>query len=290
MIYLVLTIFIITSFFVIFKMFALYNVQTFTAVVLNYGVCIVTGLAYYGVEDTISIAYELENVLYFAGLLGLFFILGFYLIAYSSQKVGMAMSTLASKLSMLIPIGISLLLWKQEKEYPITVYLGLVLAIVSVVVITVNGKSGVKLSSSNLMLLLVVLLTSGAVDGVLSYVNTIYVHQHFQYAFPIYAFFVAFVMGSLILLIRDPKKIVSMSRATVVGGVVLGVINYFSLVLLMKALSAFDHNASVVFPYINLSVIILSAIIGGTVFKEKLDVKKVVGIALAVISIGLISL
>ena len=290
MIYLVLTVLIITSFFVIFKLFALYNVHIFTAVVLNYGVCILTGLTYYGFDNTISLSYELDGVWYYAGLLGIFFISGFYLMAFASQKIGMAMSTLASKLSMLIPIGVSLLLWNQDKEYPITVYLGLSLAIVAVFVVTVNGKSGAKLTSSNLILLLLVLLTSGAVDGLLSYVNTVYSHAHFQYAFPIYAFFVAFVLGTVILVFRESNQIKSISKATLIGGVTLGVINYFSLVVLMKTLSAFDHNASVVFPYINLSVIILSTIVGVGVFKEKMDTKKFIGIVLAVVSIALISL
>lgn len=290
MIYLVLTVLIITSFFVIFKLFAQYNVHTFTAVVLNYGVCIVTGVTYYGFDNTVSLTSELEDVWYYAGLLGVFFISGFYLMAYASQKVGMAMSTLASKLSMLMPIGVSLLLWNQDKEYPISIYLGLSLAILAVFVITINGKNSTKISSSNLVLLLLVLLTSGAVDGLLSYVNTIYDHIHFQYVFPIYAFFVAFVLGSIILIIRESKQIKMISKATLIGGVTLGIINYFSLVVLMKTLSAFDHNASVVFPYINLSVIIVSTIIGVGIFKEKMDTKKLLGILLAIVSIALISL
>lgn len=290
MIYLVLTVLIITSFFVIFKLFALYEVHTFTAVVLNYGVCVLTGLIYYGYDNTASLTYELDNIWYYAALLGVFFISGFYLMAHASQKVGMAMSTLASKLSMLIPIVVSLMLWNQGKEYPITVYLGLLLAIVSVFVITITGKKGAKLSSSNLVLLLLVLLTSGAVDGVLSYVNTVYNHVHFQYVFPIYAFLVAFILGSSILLVREPNQLKNISKLTLIGGTILGVINYFSLVVLMKTLSAFNHDASVVFPYINLSVIIVSTFIGVLVFKEKIDFKKMIGIVLAVVSIALISL
>jgi len=96
-------------------------------------------------------------------------------------------------------------------------------------------------------------------------------------------------MGSLFLLSKPQKERKSINKATIVGGVGLGVINYFSLVVLLRTLSAFNNEASLIFPYINLSVIIASTLIGVFVFSEQLDNRKKIGVIIAILAILLLS-
>jgi len=183
MIYLVLTVLIITSFFIIFKLFARYQVNTLVAVVINYGICVVTGLLLLGFNRVYQLSIDLDNIWYYATGLGFFFITGFSLMAYSSQRIGMALSTLSSKLAMIIPIVISLLLWDRDKVFDIYDYISLVATIVAIYFITVPRKGDVKLSKMHLLLLLGVFISSGGVDGILTYANTIYQHPDFSQVF-----------------------------------------------------------------------------------------------------------
>ena len=75
---------------------------------------------------------------------------------------------------------------------------------------------------------------------------------------------------------------------TVLGGIVLGVPNYYSMEFLLKALQTKGLESSTVFTINNVSIVILTTVFALTFFKEKLVKKNWIGIGLAIISILLV--
>ena len=74
------------------------------------------------------------------------------------------------------------------------------------------------------------------------------------------------------------------------GGIALGVPNYFSVFFLLKALQFEGLNSAEVFTLNNVSIVVLTTLLGIVLFREHLQWKNWVGVVMAVISILLISL
>ena len=95
-------------------------------------------------------------------------------------------------------------------------------------------------------------------------------------------------MGVIVLLYQKVKGILSFEFKSILGGVLLGVPNYFSIVYLLKALSTEGMESSTAFTLNNVGIVILSTLFGLFIFKEKLISKNWFGIIIAIVSIILI--
>jgi len=83
---------------------------------------------------------------------------------------------------------------------------------------------------------------------------------------------------------------VKITFRNILGGVALGVPNYFSIYFLLKALQHDSLNSASVFTINNVAIVMLSTLLGIIIFKERLSFKNWAGIGLAVISILLVAL
>ncbi len=77
---------------------------------------------------------------------------------------------------------------------------------------------------------------------------------------------------------------------SVAAGIILGVPNYFSIFFIIKALETNILKSAQLFPVLNISNVVLTALVGLLAFKEKLNLLNVIGVLLAIISILLIAL
>ena len=107
MIYLILSIISSTSLFVIFKYSDKYGIRNFDIIIINYIIASILGFA---VSDYNTEIFPLHTNPWFpyAVTIGILFVFGFILIGLSSQKVGIVITTVASKMSVIIPIAFSL--------------------------------------------------------------------------------------------------------------------------------------------------------------------------------------
>ena len=99
-------------------------------------------------------------------------------------------------------------------------------------------------------------------------------------------FLSAAVIGGIILLIKGER----ITRLSIVSGIILGVINYFTVYTFLKALGSLGNNGAFVFPSFNTGIVVLSTLIGLIVFREKLSNLNKIGIAVAVVAIALVML
>ena len=103
-------------------------------------------------------------------------------------------------------------------------------------------------------------------------------------------FFSAGAIGLGFIAINALRQAFKFEWKTLLGGTVLGIVNYYSIYLLLKALQYKGFESSTLFTINNVSIVMLSTLVGLILFKEQLSPKNWIGIALAVVSILLIAI
>lgn len=220
--------------------------------------------------------------------LGLVFISTFYLMAIATQKFSITVSSIAAKMSLVIPVLISLLvLGVVSKSYTPLNYLGMSLTLPAIILGSMKPRQ-IKTEVKGLLeffMPIAVFLASGLIDSTINYTNYNYLSSKEEAIFPIVTFFAAAVAGVSILIIKRDK----LTMKNMVGGTILGVVNYFSIYFLIRALSSFNNDGALVYPLTNVGLILISALVSIILFREKVTKLNVAGICLAIISILLIS-
>ena len=279
-----------SSFYLIFKVFDRLKIETYQAVVINYFVCVVTGVVFVPKSDIPMLWHEYASSLPYGVVLGCLFMTAFYMMARAAQDLSVAISTVSSKMSMVVPALYSLLV-VHTGAYDWLNYFGMVLAILAIWFTANVKKSSLSVVSSKNSLLLVVgiFILTGIVDTLLTVVNRLYEDVRFQELFPIVCFACATFLGGIVLIYRFWNGTSSFAWKNVFGGMLLGVPNYFSIYFLFRALKDFNHNGALVYPVLNISIIVLSAGLSVLFFKDRLSRTTLVGILFAVVAIVLLS-
>jgi len=271
--------------FVVFKLFKTYEVETIYAIIINYLVACSAGLIFY--KGTIRII-EIPEKSWFWGtlVLGILFILVFNLMAITSQRLGVSVASVAAKMSLVIPVLVGVFLYKDELgAYKI---IGIILALAAVYFTSVKEKS-ISLKSASLLLPFATFIGSGAVDAMLGYMQRDFVTPNELPLFSASVFATAAVLGILFILFKSYKKPLKVNLKNVLGGICLGIPNYFSIFFLLRALQNDTLNSASIFTINNVAIVMFSTFLGILLFKEKISLKNWGGIALAIISIVLVA-
>src|SRR5215471_1827340 len=113
MIALLLSIICSTFLVICFKYFDRFGIENLHAIVFNYITCVITGCLFSGQLP----AYQTwihEDWFYYAAFLGCWFFGIFNLMAYLTTHSGVTVTSVASKLSMVIPVTVAILLYGQS--------------------------------------------------------------------------------------------------------------------------------------------------------------------------------
>ncbi|MFT6969881.1 MAG: drug/metabolite transporter (DMT)-like permease [Roseivirga sp.] len=290
MFYLLLTILANVAIFLSFRSFSKFNINTFPAIVTNYFVCVITGSLYVGFGNIKANLAIDQNWFLVAAILGIVFVSTFYLMAKTTQTRGVAVATVASKMSLAIPVLFSLFIFKiGTSSLDFWNYLGIVIAFVAIYLVSKKQKQAgtipKKITLSYLALPLAVFVLGGLIDTTLNYANHNLIEEEVEGVFPIVTFASAFVLGLLFILIKKIK----VKPKDIIGGIYLGVPNYFSIYFQLKALTAFENNGAILYPTLNIGIIIVSTVFAILLFKEKLNLLNQIGIGLAIAAILLLS-
>jgi drug/metabolite transporter (DMT)-like permease len=285
MAFLVISIILNALIFALFKAFGRRDVNTFHAIVANYFVCVITGTLFTGLDNVLNQPYN-ATWIYIALVLGAFFILIFYLMALTAQKFSMAAASIASKMAFVLPVLFSIFILKVESNFGWYNFIGAGLALVATYMSSASSSKHPVKGKLIWLLPVLVFLGNGIIDTTINYTNLNFLDNGTIKVFPIYVFLSAAVIGGVILLIRG-EKIVTKS---IIAGLILGVINYFTVFTFLKALGQLDNNGAFVFPIFNTGIVVLSTLIGLMVFHEKLSSLNKIGIVVAILAIALVML
>ena len=209
---------------------------------------------------------------------------------FSSQRSGVTITSLSSKLSVVIPTLFGILMLHERLSLAAGIGIGLALVALFLVVM----KKGDKSESANqpkpslLIVLLPVFIFFGTgIGDILMKVTETANQSNVMAPMIAFIYFVSFVFG-LILVVFDLAKHKSKWQwKSALGGIVLGATNYFSTYSIYHAMRVFDNV--VLFPIYNIGVVSLTALIGWLFFKEKLSWTNYLGLALAIIAVLLIT-
>ena len=275
--------------FLSFRSYSRPGINTFNAVVVNYLVCVLTGMIFYGDDLLENLSILSESWILFPVALGLVFILTFFLMAITVQKYNVAVATVSAKMSMLIPVIFSIYVFKLlDTKFDIINFTGLLFGVASIILCSIRSTGTEKVAWTKKYLVLIpvfVFFATGFIDTSLNYLNAFLITAEQKPVLPVIIFTSAFISGAVILVIRKGR----ISRKDLLGGIYLGVPNYFSLYFLLMTLSSFNNNGSVVYPILNVGIIVLSSIASYLVFSEKLNKANIFGMILAIFAILLIS-
>lgn len=286
MIYLLLSILTSTCIFIMFKLFAKNNVNIIQAIVVNYTVCVIVGLIVQGDFPSINeIVYNqwFTHALMIGGL----FISVFYLTALTVKYSGVAVASIANKLSLIIPVIAAYFLYQDA--FTILKIAGIIVAILSVIFAAYKQESEHHKHNFQYYFYPALVLLGGGVIDTFSKWNQEYFLKDTEFdLFLIFVFGTAAAIGWIILSYRYFYLKEKLSIKSLGYGIALGIPNYGSMAFLLAALNVEGWESSVVFPINNIAVVAASCLIAAFVFKEKLTKTNIVGIFLAIVAILLI--
>jgi len=288
MIYLLLAVLMNVVIFLAFRSYSRYEIKTFPAILINYAVCVITGLLFVGPSTLVEKSDYAAPWFITSIFLGLCFISTFYLMAKTTQVHGVAVATVASKMSLALPVFFSLFIFKfGTSSLNGWHYGGIILAFLAIVLVTYKKqqKYDEKRNYRGLLLPLVIFVMGGVIDTTLNYVNSQFLEQELNAVFPIYIFLFAFLTGLGYAFIKKTP----FGFKELLGGLYLGIPNYFSVYFILKALSAYDSNGALVYPTVNVGIIILATFSAIILYREKLSRTNWIGILVAVLVIVLLS-
>ncbi len=253
---------------------------------MNYMVAGFTGLTLY--EGSISMQKVVANDwFWYAVALGSIFIIVFNLMAITTQRSGLSVVSVATKMSLVIPILFGLLYYNDSLG--VLKLTGIILALIAVYLVSVKTKEGLRLDRNLLILPILVFLGSGIIDVSLKFLEDSFVAENDVPIFSATIFGAAATIGLMITMVQILKGAFRIELKNVIGGIALGIPNYFSVFFLVKALRSDLWDSSGIFTVNNVSVVLTSTLVGILLFNEKLGPKNWLGIAFAILAIILIA-
>ncbi|MGY6560567.1 MAG: EamA/RhaT family transporter [Luteibaculaceae bacterium] len=280
------------SIFIIFKWFGQRGVKILPTIVVNYFTALLVGLAFlkFDLSALERVGYEPQ----FWGALILcafLFITIFKMMSDCAVHLGVSVSSVASKASMVIPVLLLVFLYPDEKFNWIKA-LGLVLAVLAVFFSAHQKKGNQEIHrpigetvKSYFWLPFIIFFGSGFLDFVLVYTErNILITDQESAIFTAFGFGTAGILGILYLTFTKQLGTLKESK-TIRSGLFLGTVNFGSIYFLLGAYKSEIFQRSATIPINNLGIILFSSLAAFFLFKEKPLGLKALGIFLACVAI-----
>ena len=297
MFYFLLSVTFTVALYLILRSYPRYSINSFHAIIFNYLACIGTGLLLFPDPNRFSSVDWGAPPTLFTLALGTLFIIVFTTIGTTSQRVSVSAASLASNMSLIIPVVFGLFIFKNtNKPFTNFNYLGLMLALAALGLGSIQSgpdNKEEKASTDNKHWLWTLpvstFLLAGTNNTLINYLTMRYYTPGQTTLFMIIACGGASTIGLVILIYKILVHKETVNLASVIGGVILGIPNFLSLYFLLKALNEFGNSAAFVFPVYNILTMLVSALAARILFKEQTSTLNRIGLGLAVLAIFLIS-
>ncbi|MBR5912005.1 MAG: DMT family transporter [Bacteroidales bacterium] len=273
-----------TGVFVAMRLFERFKLDNHQALMWNYVFASGTGFLMCKQFDTVP-QLVAEPWFGLSIVTGFWFIFTYLLMTASTQRSGVTVTSLSSKLSVVLPTLAGVVLFSERLNFVAT--MGIVLALVALVLVVGGKNESAKTNKTSWLLPVLIFFGTGTGDILMKLTEqrNAAADMSFMIAF---IYFVALLFGILVVafdLIRGRSK---WQWKSALGGIGLGVINFFSTFCVYHSMRCFDNV--VLFPIYNIGVVSVTALTGWLLFKEKLTWKNYLGLAIAIIAVILITL
>ena len=269
---------------IIFKMFDRYRVNTLNAIVVNYWVAATLSI----LLDSSGISLKkapLEPWFFQAIMMGFLFITLFNIIAKSTQNIGVSVTTVANKMSLIMPVMFSIIVLHDAVN--VVKVIGIILALLAVY-LTTKSDNRSAVDKRFIIYPFIVFIGSGIIDTLFKYNDEFTLGENGLEPFVSWIFITSSFLGLIVLIYKYVREKSLPDRNSIVAGFILGFPNYFSIYFLLKSLNI-GMEGSVVIPLNNISIVAVSALSGIFIFREKGTRSNILGLLLAIIAIGLLA-
>ncbi|MCB9013579.1 MAG: hypothetical protein H6539_06025 [Bacteroidales bacterium] len=283
MIYLFFSILSSTLLFVIFKFLDKKNIEAFPVIVINYLVAAVCGYILSEPASEMKPGWHIPSA-----IIGVLFIVFFFIISLSTKRAGISISTVAAKMSVVWPISFSIF-YDPNDSLSLVKFAGISLAVISVF-LAVYDKEKFKLDPKKIYLPLVLFFGMGIIDSLVKYSQAEFLGEGGTAGFTSILFLFSFLAGVIVIPFRPSLFKSLFQPVNVLWGLFLGICNYGSIYFLLSALnnrnlSGLRTDSSIIFGMNNTGIVALSVLLGVFVFKEKLKPINQLGIIIAMVAI-----
>jgi drug/metabolite transporter (DMT)-like permease len=264
---------------VMLKLAKRYQIDVYQAVVWNYSIAIV--LSWILLKPQLNHLEAAPLLTY--GLLGLLFPLIFVIMAISVRLSGIVRTDVAQRLSLLIPIVAAFLIFGEK--ITLLKSAGIILGFAAIIcTIPWHNKGQRKQAPANAWIyLLIVFVGFGLIDVFLKQIAASKMISLSSSLFIIFT--LAFIFSFTGLVYQVATKKMKFSWPHILIGWVLGIVNFGNILFYLKAHKALANHPSTVFSAMNIGVIVVAALTGLIIFKEKLSLLNKAGIVIAIIAV-----
>jgi len=229
-----------------------------------------------------SKSFSYQTLLYGSGL-GFLFVITFFLLAFAISRAGAGLAITSSRLSVIIPILLAIIIFN---ELPNELHLlGFLLTFVTFVLFYFSVRSGHKEGDGALKYFFLIAVFIGI--GINDFALKFYKVWRSELEEPFFMFFIfssAFIYSTIYIIVKKVK----IKKETALWGMVLGIPNVFSTFFLLAALSMLP--AILVYPFMNIGIIVLTTVMAFFIWKEKLNRWGVLALASGLLAILFLSL
>ena len=272
---------------IFFKLFEKYKIDNLQALITNYIVSFLISCSLIK-EDLVFT--DFHNQIWFshALIIGILFISIFNLYAYSTQKIGIALTSVNNKMSFIIPVIASFFIYNDE-IFTLNKLVGISLALVGIFLASTKN-TGLIFDKKYIWLLIILFLGQGIADIILND-SKLYIGNNDLLTFFLVLFLSASIFGIIIVSIKSIFGTVKIKFKNIIAGIIFGVPNFYSILYFLKALQSPDliSKTSFVFPLTSVAIVVSTTLVGIFFYNEKLFLRNYIGILIAIISIFIIS-
>lgn len=258
------------------------ELRTLNTLTVNYLVAFIVALTVGVAEgESLNLSSMPSYLILFCIVVGAFFIGNFVVYGKSVHTNGVGITIAAMRLSLLVPILISILMYG---EYLSTVKIVGVILVFGALVLLIPKKKGVKIGKMDASwLLLIIFLLSGFADASLKIYNEDFSLNLNESMFMGVVFVGAFVIGLALCLVRSGPLI---TKDEAILGASIGIPNLYSSIFLIYALDGI--SGAVAFPVVNTINVLGGTFLGLLIWNDKVSTKQWGGIAVAILAIILL--
>jgi drug/metabolite transporter (DMT)-like permease len=265
---------------IMLKLAKRYHIDVYQAIVWNYSTAIL--LSWILLKPQFGHLQSAPIGIYL--LLGLLLPMVFVLLGVSVKLSGIVRTDVAQRLSLVIPIVAAFLLFNEKPTSLkiIGILLGLA-AIVCTIPWQQGGAERKRAQGSAWIYLLMVFAGFGVIDILFKQIAIIKTVSYNTSLF--YVFTLAFLFSLIGLIYQVATKKMKFSWPHIFIGWGLGIANFGNILFYLKAHRALADQPSTVFSAMNIGVIVVGALTGLIIFREKLSLLNKAGIVIAIIAV-----
>ncbi|MDD5570039.1 MAG: DMT family transporter [Bacteroidales bacterium] len=286
MLYLILAILTSMAIIILFKLFEKSGISIFQAIIINYLVAIIFCIAFSDIKINLTTLTG-ASWLKYSILNGILFVLMFNIFGISTQKAGISVSVISSKMSIIIPVFFAFIYFNDSVSS--LRIAGIFLALIAFCLSSLKSKNDKKLSIPLFLLPLILFFGSGINDALLNYAMLKEIGKNELPSYLLVVFIISFVIGAIIIVVMVSTSKMKITLKNIYGGIILGIFNFYSTYYFMKVIESRKFDSSVFFPLFNSTIICLSALSGFLFFREKLSKVNLIGLIAAIVAIFMVA-